>query len=60
MSIASGIQSVIGNVAAGSVFAIAQSAGAGGAGLAAVNAAIQGGGAVVMGSSGVQYLKSKL
>lgn len=40
-SLAAGAQSAIGNVAAGSVFATMQSAGAGGGGLAAVNGATQ-------------------
>ncbi|KAB5517294.1 hypothetical protein GE09DRAFT_568390 [Coniochaeta sp. 2T2.1] len=48
---AASIHSTIGIVAAGSKFAIMQSAGAGGAGLAIVNSAIQGGAWVVAGMS---------
>ncbi|KAK3307397.1 uncharacterized protein B0T15DRAFT_177131 [Chaetomium strumarium] len=46
-SVAAGIQSWMGNVAAGSWFAVCQSAGAGGAGAAVVNGAAQVAGAVV-------------
>jgi len=46
-SAAAGIQSGIGSVAAGSAFAILQSAGAGGAGLAVVNGVVQAAGAIV-------------
>ncbi|OJJ59324.1 hypothetical protein ASPSYDRAFT_67485 [Aspergillus sydowii CBS 593.65] len=46
-SLAAGAHSVIGNIAAGSVFATMQSAGAGGAGLAALNGATQVGAAAV-------------
>jgi hypothetical protein len=48
-SVAAGVQSVIGNVAAGSAFAIGQSAGAGGAGLAIANMAVQVPGAAILG-----------
>ncbi|KAG6060490.1 hypothetical protein E4U17_004177 [Claviceps sp. LM77 group G4] len=44
-SAAAGIQSGIGNVAAGSIFATLQSAGMGGAGTVVVNAAVSGAGA---------------
>lgn len=43
-SLAAVVQSMIGNVAAGSAFALLQSAGAGGEGLAIVNAIVQGAG----------------
>ncbi|QKX55444.1 uncharacterized protein TRUGW13939_02537 [Talaromyces rugulosus] len=59
-SLATGIQSAIGNVGTGSLFATAQSAGAGGAGLVALNTAIQSAGAAIMSSSGMMYLRSKL
>lgn len=54
-SIAATVQSSIGNVVAGSTFATLQSAGAGGPGLAAVNAAIQlaGGGIASAGGLGI-------
>ncbi|KAK1147914.1 hypothetical protein N8T08_000430 [Aspergillus melleus] len=45
-SLAAGVQSIIGNVGVGSAFATLQSAGAGGAGLAAVNGITQVGAAV--------------
>lgn len=58
---AAAIQGTIGNVGAGSVFAIVQSAGAGGAGLVVVNGAVQGGGAVMALSSGtLSWRMSKL
>ncbi|OCK92363.1 uncharacterized protein K441DRAFT_678911 [Cenococcum geophilum 1.58] len=60
-TIAAGAQGSIGNVAAGSVFATLQSAGAGGAGLAAVNGVAQVGGcAMAAAGSGLAFLKSKL
>lgn len=49
-----------GNGVAHSIFATLQSAGAGGAGAATVNAAVQVGGAgVTLGSGGLAWLKSK-
>lgn len=51
-SFAAIMQSTIGNVGAGSLFALGQSAGAGGAGLAVVNGVVQAVGAVVVGASG--------
>ena len=50
-SIAAGVQSVIGNVAAGSTFAILQSAGAGGAGTVIVNGVVQGISGIALGST---------
>ena len=53
------IQSSIRNVAAGSLFALGQSAGAGGMGLAAANIAAQAGGVLTgMGSAGFAWLKT--
>jgi hypothetical protein len=60
-SIAAGVQSTIGNVATGSIFAVLQSAGAGGAGLAAVNGVAQMVGGVIAGGGSLwAYAKSKL
>jgi len=60
-TIAAGVQSSIGNVAAGSVFATLQSAGTGGAGLAVVNGVAQVGGcAMAAAGSGLAFLKSKM
>ncbi|ETI19288.1 hypothetical protein G647_09120 [Cladophialophora carrionii CBS 160.54] len=60
-TLAATIHGSIGNVVAGSGFAIAQSAGAGGAGLAVVNGAAQVcGGVITAGVGGVAWLKSKL
>lgn len=56
-SIAAGVQAGVGNVAAGSVFAVLQSAGAGGAGIVAVNGVVQGGTVVV---AGLGWLKSRI
>ncbi|KAG8630678.1 hypothetical protein KVT40_002297 [Elsinoe batatas] len=54
-------QSTLGNVAAGSVFATLQSAGAGGFGLAAINGAIQiGGGLIAMLGFGITFCTSKV
>ncbi|KAK4196604.1 hypothetical protein QBC40DRAFT_268366 [Triangularia verruculosa] len=59
-SIAAFIHSCIGNVAAGSAFAIFQSAGAGGAGLAVVNGVVQGAGIIaVSGTVLVSFLEEK-
>ncbi|ODM23786.1 hypothetical protein SI65_01375 [Aspergillus cristatus] len=55
------IQSIIGNVGANSLFAVFQSAGAAGSGLAVVNAVVQVGGAVtVVFSGGLAWVKSML
>jgi hypothetical protein len=60
-TIAASVQSGTGNVAAGSLFATLQSAGAGGTGLVAVNGAIQlGGGVMTAAGSSLAFLKSKL
>jgi hypothetical protein len=59
-SIATVVQSGIGNVAAGSLFATCQSAGAGGAGLAVINGAVQVGGGVLTALGGGLMAKSKL
>ena len=60
-TVAAATQSSIGNVAAGGVFATLQSAGAGGAGLAAVNGVVQiGGGVITTIGSGITFCKSKL
>lgn len=61
-SLAAGAHSVIGNVAAGSVFATMQSAGAGGAGLAAVNGAAKVGAAAawMAGNATVALVRSWL
>jgi hypothetical protein len=57
-SYAAGVQSSIGNVAAGSLFATGQSAGAGGLGLVPVNTAAQACGALAgMGSAGFAWFK---
>ncbi|KAK6077829.1 hypothetical protein SCUP515_04667 [Seiridium cupressi] len=59
-SLAAGVQSGMGNVAASSLFATLQSAGAAGAGAAAVNAVVQVGGAgVAMASGGWAWIRSK-
>lgn len=50
-SLAAAVQSYIGNVAAGSIFAAFQSAGAGGAALGIMNGAIQGAGAAIFSSA---------
>lgn len=55
------MQSTIGNVGANSLFALFQSAGAAGSGLAVVNGVVQAGGAVAVGfSGGLVWLKSML
>jgi hypothetical protein len=60
-SIAAAAQGLIGNVAAGSAFAVGQSAGAGGASFAVASGAAQVGGAVMsVGSAGLAWAKSKL
>jgi hypothetical protein len=60
-TIAATAQGTIGNVAAGSVFATLQSAGAGGAGLAAVNGAVQiGGGIMATIGPSIAFCRSKL
>lgn len=51
-SLAAGVQSSIGNVAAGSTFATLQSAGTGGAGLAAVNGVVQAAGVLMTAAGG--------
>ncbi|KAH8801371.1 hypothetical protein F5884DRAFT_862071 [Xylogone sp. PMI_703] len=57
---AAGIQSGIGNVAAGSVFATMQSAGAGGAGAAVLNTAVQAGGLLTTAGTGAwSWMRSK-
>ncbi|KAJ5196272.1 hypothetical protein N7449_006751 [Penicillium cf. viridicatum] len=57
-SYAAGVQSSIGNVAAGSLFVTGQSAGAGGLGLVAVNTAAQACGALTgIGSAGFAWFK---
>jgi hypothetical protein len=59
--VAAVLHSTIGNVATGSVFATLQSAGAGGAGLAVVNGAVQAGLAVVgAGSASIAWTRAKL
>lgn len=51
---------MIGNVVAGSAFAVGQSAGAGGSGLAIVNGVAQAGGAIMSaGSAGLAWFKTK-
>lgn len=47
----------MGSVGAGSAFAIFQSAGAGGAGLAIINGAVQGVGAAIAGAGGIWSAK---
>ncbi|KAJ5637086.1 hypothetical protein N7490_006965 [Penicillium lividum] len=60
-SAAAVVQSGIGNIAGGSLMAIAQSAGAGGSGLAIVNGATQlGAAAMTMGSTGFAWVKSRM
>jgi hypothetical protein len=60
-TVASAIQSSIGNVAAGSLFATAQSAAAGGAGTMVLNGIVQtGGAAIAAGSGGLAWVKAKL
>lgn len=60
-SLAAGMQSGIGNVVAGSLFAILQSAGTGGVGLATVNGVVQAGGAMMTAAGGALIrIKSKL
>ncbi|KAJ5776905.1 hypothetical protein N7520_000151 [Penicillium odoratum] len=60
-SAAAVVQSSVGNIAAGSYMAIAQSAGAGGSGLAVVNGATQlGAAAVTAGSAGFAWVKSRM
>lgn len=57
---AAAVHSLIGNVAAGSAFAVGQSAGAGGTGLVIVNGATQVGGAVMsVGSAGLAWVKAR-
>ena len=57
---AAGIQSGIGNVVAPSLFATCQSAAAGGYGVAAVNAVVQAGGAILAaGTGGVATLAAR-
>ncbi|KAI1879462.1 hypothetical protein JX265_002416 [Neoarthrinium moseri] len=59
-SVAAGAQSVIGNVAASSLFATLQSAGMAGYGVAVVNTVVQVGGAcLATASGGLLYAKSK-
>ncbi|KAJ6007344.1 hypothetical protein N7540_011320 [Penicillium herquei] len=60
-SMAAAFHSSIGNIIPGSAFAIVQSAGAGGSGLAVVNGVAQVGGvAMTMGSAGIAWVKAKL
>ncbi|PLB46099.1 hypothetical protein P170DRAFT_479018 [Aspergillus steynii IBT 23096] len=60
-SLAAGVHSLLGNVAAGSTFATLQSAGAGGAGLAALNGAAQVGAATVgVGNAAVGWARARL
>ncbi|KAL6235166.1 hypothetical protein BDW75DRAFT_240448 [Aspergillus navahoensis] len=60
-SLAASAQSVIGNVAAGSMFATLQSAGTGGAGLAVINGIAQTGTLVVgVGSAGLAWVRARL
>ncbi|KAF3484466.1 uncharacterized protein GIQ15_03790 [Arthroderma uncinatum] len=59
-SAAAVVQGTIGNVAAGSLFAVAQSAGAGGAGLVAINGGVQAGGALAAAGGGLAWLRSKV
>lgn len=60
-STAAAIHSGIRNIAAGSVMALAQSAGAGGSGLAIVNGVVQAGGATMtLGSGGLAWAKARL
>ena len=60
-SAAAAAHSSVGNIAAGSVMAVGQSAGAGGGGLILVNGAAQLGGAVVtVGSASLAWAKAKL
>ncbi|RFU27225.1 hypothetical protein B7463_g9104, partial [Scytalidium lignicola] len=59
-TLAAGIQSGIGNVVGGSLFATMQSAAAGGAGAAVVNGVVMTGGATIAGGSGLAWVKSKL
>lgn len=55
-SVAAAAQGSIGNAVAGSLFAMGQSAGAGGTGAAVVNGAVQVGGAVMsLGSAGLAW-----
>ena len=56
-TIAAAAQSGMGSVGAGSAFAIFQSAGAGGAGLAIINGAVQGVGAAIAGVGGIWSAK---
>ncbi|KAI0502917.1 hypothetical protein F5B22DRAFT_652609 [Xylaria bambusicola] len=58
-SLAASAQSGIGSVLAPSLFATLQSAGAGGYGVAAVSAAVQGAGALVAGSAGAMSVLQK-
>ncbi|KAH9225548.1 hypothetical protein K456DRAFT_43755 [Colletotrichum gloeosporioides 23] len=58
-SMAAGIHSAIGNVAASSVFAICQSAGAGGYGVAAVHGAIQFAGGLTAASGVIALSKTE-
>lgn len=53
-SIAAGVQAGIGNVVAGSAFAILQSAGAGGAGAAIVGGAVQAAGIIGVATTAVR------
>ncbi|CBF81248.1 hypothetical protein AN5765.2 [Aspergillus nidulans FGSC A4] len=60
-SLAATAQSVVGNVAAGSTFATLQSAGAGGAGLAVIDGAVQAGGlAVGIWRMGLTWIRARL
>lgn len=59
-SIATTAHSFIGNVAAGSIIAVGQSAGGGGTGLTIINGVAQAGGAIMsVGSAGIAWLKTK-
>ncbi|KAI9035453.1 uncharacterized protein KD926_003479 [Aspergillus affinis] len=60
-SSAAAFHSSIGNIVSGSAIAVAQSAGAGGSGLAVVNGVTQlGGAAMTAGSAGIAWVKAKL
>jgi hypothetical protein len=60
-SVAAGVQSGLGSVAAGSMFAGLQSAAAGGYGLAMANGVVQGAGAALsVGAAAANHIKSKL
>ena len=60
-SAAAAAHSSVGNIAAGSMMAVGQSAGAGGSGLILVNGAAQlGGAAMTVGSASLAWAKAKL